>query len=125
VRFTSTGKDTGTLSVQVSGGALVTEPFDKTSPQLTAFVSYFTGTGWKPIKVEPKYESAPHPRVQLDLSGLAAGRYRVLLESDRAEPPVDAKMRPLVPPSWARHFELVQEGGAAGHLVLSDPTDHL
>src|SRR5262249_27226136 len=66
------------------------------------------------------YVAGPPPRINLTwTSGLVdGGRYRILVKSDRAQPPVDNKMRPLTPISWARHFRLVKD--TAGKLGLAD-----
>jgi hypothetical protein len=125
VTFTNGGTDSGTLAIEIeaSGADLSRDPF--TAPALlSGEISLFDGTNWQTAPaptlayVPP---AAPAPaRIELRWaagSGLATGRYRVLLESLRAQPPVDTLMRPLTPPSWARHLRLDKD--ASGNLVLA------
>jgi hypothetical protein len=92
--------------------------------QLNPIVSQFKddGTWATPTTPQAVYVLGPPAHIELQWvagAGLVnGGRYRVLLESDRTKPPVDAKMRPLTPPSWARHFRLVAD--SSGNLVLAD-----
>jgi len=125
VTFVNGGVDSGTLAIAIdsTGADLSRDPFAAPA-LLTAAVSLFDGANWKPAAasvlayVPP---AAPHPaRIELRWaagSGLVTGRYRIYLESDREQPPVDPKMRPLTPPSWARHFRLDKD--ASGKLVLA------
>jgi hypothetical protein len=125
VAFTNGAADSGTLAIEIqsSGADLSRDP--SIAPALiTAEISLFDGTNWQSAPaptlayVPP---AAPAP-ASIELrwaagSGLAIGRYRVLLESNRAQPPVDTQMRPLTPPSWARHLRLDKD--ASGNLVLA------
>jgi hypothetical protein len=104
------------------GTAFARDPFNKPA-QLTVKLSQFHDDGtWLAVPVDAttaKYVPGPPPRIDLQWkAGLAAGRYRLLVEGDHAQPPVDQKMRPLTPLSWARHFRLV--ANAAGELTLAD-----
>jgi hypothetical protein len=126
VTFKNGGTDSGTLSVAIEshGADLSRDPITASPPIITISVTLFDGTDWKPAPAPAaKYipPTTPTP-ASIDLvwnsgSGLAAGRYRVLIETSRAAPPVDTKMRPLVPPVWARHFRLDKD--SFGNLVLA------
>jgi hypothetical protein len=123
VTFTNAGADSGTLSIEIrtDGADLSRNPLD-TPAQLTAKVFRFKDDGsWEETApTSAAYSGPPSPYLALQWTGGLAdgGRYRVLIESDREQPPVDTKMRPLRPLSWARHFRLVKD--AAGNLVLAD-----
>jgi hypothetical protein len=117
VTFHDAGADSGTWSVAFDGMPLSTDPF-ATPPQLKVSVSQFADAGtWGVAPAfTPSYSGSG-----IDLkfaSGLVdGGRYRVYIECDRTQPPVDAQMNPLTPPEWARHFRLVKD--ASGNLSLA------
>jgi hypothetical protein len=118
--------DPATLSIDLVTHAadLSRDPFAAPSPQLTVHVfRYHDDTGeWEATAPDTSaFAATPAPRIELTWppGGLVnGGRYRVLLEGDRAQPPVDTRMRPLTPLTWARHFHLTING--AGQLVLAD-----
>jgi hypothetical protein len=126
VTFENGGADSGTLAVAVDTHGV---PLSRDDPfaapvQLTAHVSRLKDDGtWEPAPAfTAAYEPGPPSRITLEWAAGAGlidgGRYRVLIESDRIQPPVDIEMSPLTPPSWARHFRLVVDAG--GNLVLAD-----
>jgi hypothetical protein len=120
--FDGAGGDSGTLSIAIAGdaGGLSRDPFAAPA-QLTATVSRFKDDGaWEaadPASVA--YVATPSPHIELQwTSGLVeGGRYRAVVANDRAQPAVDAAMRPLTPAAWARHFRL--QKGADGNLALA------
>lgn len=120
--FVNGGADSGTLAIDVhtEGFALARDPLDAPA-QLAVTVSRFKDDGtWEagaPGTVD--YVAGPPARLRLQwTTGLVdGGRYRVLIEADHAQPPVDTLMRPLAPLSWARHFRLLLAGGV---LVLAE-----
>jgi hypothetical protein len=122
VSFTGTGSDAGTLSIAIlpQDTALSGDPFS--AKLLTVSVNRFQDNGtWAPApSFNAAYAPGPPPHISLSWSsGLAdGGRYRILVKSDETQPPVDSKMRPLTPLSWARHFRLVK--GTTGTLVLAN-----
>jgi hypothetical protein len=124
--FSGGGADSGTLSVELlpAGASLSRDPFAAPA-QLTVSVSGFDVTsGWHAAPGFNASYAATPSRIDVQWSpgsGLAAGRYRLLIESDRARPPVDAKMRPLTPDPWARQFRLIAD--ASGNLVLAGSLD--
>jgi hypothetical protein len=123
VTFLNGGTDSGTLSVEIltGGTALSKDPFAAPA-QLTVNVSHFKDDGtWETAPgFTAAYLAGPPVLIQLNwASGLLdGGRYRALIEGDRKQPPVDQKMRPLTPLSWARHFRLVKD--SAGNLALAE-----
>jgi hypothetical protein len=125
VTFIDGGDESQTLSVQIqTAGADLSRDPTVQPEQLTVSLSQFHDDGsWSDLpSPRAQYVGAPAVPAHLDLTwtnGLnEGGRYRVLIESNSAHPPVDTRMRPLAPLSWARHFRLVN--GAAGKLVLAD-----
>jgi hypothetical protein len=124
--FENGGADSGTLAVAVdTHGVPLSRDDPFASPaELTAHVSRLKDDGtWETAPAfTADYDAGPPSRITLEWAagvGLVdGGRYRVVIESDRVQPPVDIKMSPLTPPSWARHFRLV--AGAGGNLVLAD-----
>jgi hypothetical protein len=125
VSFTDLGAGAGTLAVQIDGDAagLSRDPFAAPT-QLTVSAAEFDGTNWTATAPTASYvapaSSAPG-RIEIHWAGgLADGsRYRVLIEGDRTQPPVDQKMRTLTPLSWARHFRLVKDSGGKLGLAAS------
>lgn len=127
VTFLNGGTDSGTLAIDMltANSDLSRNPFDSPK-QLTVSVSRFKDDGmWEPAPTfTTAYNTTVTPaRIELQwISGsgsLDSGRYRVLIESDRAQPPVDKSMRPLTPLSWARHVRLVKDT-TTGNLVLAE-----
>jgi hypothetical protein len=124
VEFKGAGPDSGTLSIEVllkDKTALSCNPFQP-PPLLKVSIYNFkdnVGTwGVVPNPSTPANYTAPNISLGWT-AGLAEGRYRLLIEAvDRAQPPVDQKMRPLTPLSWARHFRLVKDSN--GVLQLAD-----
>lgn len=122
VAFAGAGADSGALSIGIAteGEDLSRDPFAAPA-QLKVTVSRFKDDGsWEPGPAfTASYVAGPPPRIEIAWpSGLVDdGRYRVLVEADRAQPPADRRMRPLTPASWARHFRLVAD---AGTLALAD-----
>jgi hypothetical protein len=122
ISFTNPGAASGTLAIAIhdEDGALSRDPFAAPA-QLSVKVSQFKDDGtWESADpATAAYVALPAPHLELGWpSGLVdGGRYRVLVESDRALPPVDTRMRPLTPASWARHFRL--QKGADGNLALA------
>ena len=120
--FTGSGADAGTLAVAIvtQGEDLSRDPFAAPA-QLTVTVSRFKDDGsWEAAPAfTASHVAGPPPRIEIAwAAGLADdGRYRIVIESERAQPPVDRLMRPLTPASWARHFRLVED---AGTLTLAD-----
>lgn len=126
VTFENGGADSGTLAVGVDTHGV---PLSRDDPfaapvQLTAHVSRLKDDGtWEPAPAfTVAYDPGPPSRITLEWAAGAGlidgGRYRVLIDSDRIQPPVDIEMSPLTPPSWARHFRLVADAG--GNLVFAD-----
>lgn len=119
--FVNGGAHSGTLAIDVhTQGAELSRPLAAPA-QLTFTVSRFMEDGsWKAAAPDNFAYVAGSP-AQLQLTWNAGlvdgGRYRVLIECNHAEPPVDTLMRPLAPPSWARHVRLVLD---AGVLVLAE-----
>jgi hypothetical protein len=118
VSFKGTSLQAGTLSIAILPKDTALS-FSPSPAQLAVSVFRFKDDGtWA---AAPAFTSAwaLGPPSQLNItwsSGLAdGGRYRILLKSDPAQPPVDGKMRPLTPLSWARHFRLVKD--ATGTLL--------
>jgi hypothetical protein len=128
--FINAGPDSGTLSVAIdpSGADLSRDPTKSPAQltvsvsQLTVSVSQFKDDGtWAAVPTSsPTYVAGPPASLELTCPrGLQdGGRYRVLIESDRKQPTVDQNMRPLTPPSWARHFRLVKDS-SSGNLTLA------
>jgi hypothetical protein len=125
ISFTGTSANVGTLSIALlpTSTAFSTDPF--AAQQLTVSVFRFKDDGtWAAATTKTTFTAAyaagPPPLINLTWSkGLDVGRYRVLIETaDRAQPPVDQKMRPLTPPTWARHFRLTTD--TKGNLTLAD-----
>lgn len=123
VTFADGTADAGKLSIGIdsTNGELSRDP-TLAPAQVTVHVFRFLDDGsWSEAAPDSTaYFGAPSPRLELTWStGLVdSGRYRALIESDRAQPPVDTMMRPLTPSSWARHFRLVKN--VDGNLVLAD-----
>lgn len=119
--FHSSGEEKGTLSIAISLAKDHTpfcDPVSSIPAALKTKVSFFDDEGhWSVIPLEINYMKNPRPHLALDLKDLKPGRYRVLVETNHAQPPVDKKMRPLSPPQWARHFRL--EKNDMGTLVLA------
>jgi hypothetical protein len=119
--FAGSAADAGTLSIAIEGDAALARDPLAAPAQLTVTVSKYgddgTWTATPPTTVS--YVAGSPASLQLDwANGLVDGaRYRLLVETDHAEPPVDTEMRPLAPPSWARPFRLVVD---AGVLTLAD-----
>ncbi|MDR3698745.1 MAG: hypothetical protein P4L56_03860 [Candidatus Sulfopaludibacter sp.] len=125
VTFAGGGPDSGTLAIdiQANGADLSRDPFAAPA-LLTVTVSMFAGGDWQAVPAfTTTYAApaAPQPaRIELQWaagSRLPASHYRVYLQSNPATPPVDTKMRPLTPPSWARHYRL--ETDISGKLALA------
>jgi hypothetical protein len=125
VSFINGGADSGTLAIGIdaNGADLSRDPFAAPT-LLTAAISIFDGTNWQAAPAPTLAYVAPSgtdpARIELQWaagSGLGTGRYRAFLDADRKQPPVDTKMRPLTPPSWARHFRLDKDG--SGNLILA------
>jgi hypothetical protein len=124
VAFANGGADSGTLSIALLTDAtgLSRDPFAAPT-QLDVHVTRFMDDGsWTAAPgFTASYVPGPPPRIEVQWAAGAGlvddGRYRVLIESDRTQPPVDLKMKPLTPSSWAHHFRLVVD---AGNLVLAD-----
>lgn len=124
--FENGGVDSGTLSIgiQTTGTDQLSRDPLAAPAQIAAKVSRFKDDGtWEVAPVfTASYVAGTSSGINLDWAAGAGlidgGRYRVLLESDREQPPVDQKMRPLTPYSWARHFRLVKDAG--GNLVLAE-----
>jgi hypothetical protein len=126
VTFDNGTADSGTLVVAVDTHGVPLsrdDPFNAPA-ELTAHVSRLKDDGtWEAAPAfAAAYEPGPPSRITLEWAAGAGlvdgGRYRVLIESDRVQPPVDIEMSPLTPPSWARHFRLVAD--ASGNLVLAN-----
>jgi hypothetical protein len=124
VTFLDGTSDSGTLAIEIltNDEALSRDPFAAPA-QLTVTVARFQddGTWTTSPPFTAQYVPLPLPRLELEwapASGLAEGRYRVLIENDPAQPVVDARMRPLTPLRWARHFRL--EANPSGNLVLAE-----
>jgi hypothetical protein len=125
VTFLNGSKDSGTLSIEMlTGGTdLSRDPFAAPA-QLTVSVSHFKDIGtWEAAPAfSLGYVAGTPARIEVQWASgsglLDGGRYRVLIEGDRKQPPVDQKMRPLTPLSWARHFRLVKD--KTGNLVLAE-----
>ena len=123
--FVNGGPDFGTYSISLTtrGSDLSRDPFAAPA-QLTVTVFQFKDDGtWVAAPAfTAAYVVGPPDEINIQWasgSGLIdGGRYRAFIESDRTQPPVDKKMRPLTPTSWARHFRLVKN--ASGNLVLAD-----
>ena len=119
--FAGAGADAGTLMIDIAGDdALARDPLVAPA-QLTVSVSHYNDDGTWTAADPDTTTYAAGATAQLKLAWNAAlvdgARYRLLIETDRAQPPVDTAMRPLAPPSWARHFRLVLD---AGVLTLAD-----
>ena len=123
VTFGDAGADRGTLSIAIRGpfGALSRDP-TAAPVQLTVTVSRFQDDGTWAAAAPDSITYVDAGPAHLDLTwngGLADdGRYRVLIQGDPAQPPVDGRMRPLTPSTWARHIHLVT--GTDGNLTLAD-----
>jgi hypothetical protein len=124
VGFQGTGADAGTLSVALlpQDTALSADPFPA---QLKVSVFRFKDDGtWASATTSTTFKVAyvagPPPLLTFTWTkGLAdGGRYRIVLDGDRAQPAVDKKMRPLTPLTWARHFRLLKD--SAGKLRLAE-----
>ena len=123
--FENGGADFGTLSIALLTDAtgLSRDPFAAPAQLDRARLPFQgrrlldSGAGASPRRTSP----GPPPRIEIAWASGAGlvndGRYRVLVESDRTQPPVDQKMKPLTPSSWSRHFRLVTD---AGKLVLAN-----
>jgi len=120
------GANSGTLSVELRTAGTATLARDPTAApaQLHVTVAEFdatTGSWSDPTQPTVTYVGPPTDPQRLELTwanGLSnGGRYRVLIECDHVHPPVDTRMRPLTPLSWARHFRLTNDG--TGKLVLA------
>jgi hypothetical protein len=110
----------GTLAIDLSAG-LSRDPCLTPNPQLALSVWQFEDTGdWKEAPNFTCKCDPPHNRIEVIwTASLTEGRYRVLIEADRKQPPVDAKMKPLTPLSWARHFRLNKDGAQNLQLAAS------
>jgi len=123
--FQNGGADSGTLSITIlaDGGAnLSQDPI--AAAQLTLNVSRFKDDGtWEAAPAfTSTYVAGPPSRIDIAWANglIDGGRYRAVIESNRTQPPVDTKMRPLTPPFWARHFRLTTTPTSGGKLVLAD-----
>lgn len=120
VSFAGTAADAGTLAIAIDGDEPLARDPTAAPAQLTVTVSRFNDDGtWTSAQPDTTtYASGAPAQLQLGWNaGLVDGaRYRVLVEIDRAQPPVDTSMRALAPASWARHVRLVL---AAGVLTLA------
>jgi hypothetical protein len=122
--FQGTGTAAGKLSIEIvlKDNAALFDPF-QAPPLLKVGVFLFNDNAGTWSAATPStiaYKAGP-PEIDLTwtTTGLAEGRYRLQIEAgDRAQPPVDQKMRPLTPLSWARHFRLFT--GNNGVLQLAD-----
>jgi hypothetical protein len=121
--FINPGADSGTLSIALGpGDALLSRDPFAAPAQLTVTAYRFKDDGtWEAAApATTTYVASPSPHLELAWTSALVddGRYRVLIESDRAQPPVDSKMQPLTPLTWARHFRLHK--GSDGNLTLAD-----
>jgi hypothetical protein len=127
VTFTSGGTDSGTLSIAIltDGTPLSRNPFvTPASLAVTVFRFKASDGSWEAAPPSTTtFVPGPPPQIQLQWAsgaGLAdGGQYRLLIESQRANPAIDTKMRPLTPLSWARHFRLIADTTSSS-LVLAD-----
>jgi hypothetical protein len=124
VLFVNGGSNSGKLSIGIvtAGSDLSGNPLSPPA-QLTVSASRFNDAGaWETTpSFTTTYNAGPPPQIDIAWAsgGLVnGGRYRVVIVSDRVQPPVDKKMRPLTPPVWARHFRLVAD--SSGKLVLAE-----
>jgi hypothetical protein len=123
LKFDGQGADGGTLAIAVDTGdeELVSDNPFAARGLLTVSVHQLGDDGrWKKAPEFTKRYVKNEPR-RIELAwpaggALAAGRYRVSIENDLAQPAVDARMRPL-PSRWARHFRLESKDG---YLTLAD-----
>jgi hypothetical protein len=123
VTFQGASAVAGKLSIDIlpKDTALSVDPFPAQQLKVSAFRFQDNGTWTVAATPTPMYVPGPPPQINLTWSsGLDdGGRYRLLLRSDRKQPPVDQRMRPLTPLSWARHFRLVKDNNT-GLLQLAD-----
>jgi hypothetical protein len=128
VTFMNGGTDSGTLSIEIhtDGTPLSRDPFAAPASLAVSVFRFNKASDGSWSAATPStatFVPGPPPQIQLQWAsggGLAdGGQYRLLIESQRANPPVDTKMRPLTPLSWARHFRLIADK-TSGNLVLAD-----
>jgi hypothetical protein len=121
-KFVGNGSTAGTLWIAiVPDEDLSRDPFQAPA-QLSVKVSQFDGANWTevdPDSTGEKYIATSPRHIELTWSSRLAdqGRYRVLITSDPAQPPVNQKMQPLAPLIWARQFRLIKDG--SGNLSLA------